>query len=89
MADLGVHHWWTEPHFTRCFTPELRGEFILGKLMQRDPEKFRKLLLDTCKISRPCPVTLTATQWQTLLATMGASLVEISEVLIRLGLKWQ
>ena len=89
MSELGIHHWWTEPHFKQCFTPELRGEFILGKLMQRAPKTFRKLLLETCNIGMPQPVQLTSSQWQTLLATMGASLVEISEVLIRLGLTWE
>ena len=89
MPDLGVHNWWTEPLFNQCFTPELRGEFVLSKLMQRDPKKFRKLLLVTCKMAKPRPLKLTSSQWQTLLAAMGASLVEISEVLIRLGLTWQ
>ncbi len=88
MPDLGIHDWWNEPHFSECVTPELRGEFVLGKLMQRDPTKFQKLLLATCKITKPRPVKLTSSQWQTLLAAMGASLVEISEVLIRLGLTW-
>ena len=71
MPDLGVHNWWTEPHFKRCLTPTLRGEFVLGKLMQRDPKRFRKLLLETCGIEMPRPVQLTSSQWQTLLATMG------------------
>jgi hypothetical protein len=62
---------------------------VLGKLMQRDPQKCQKVLLETCRITRPQPVTLTSAQWQVILAAMGANLVEISEVLIRLGLTWQ
>jgi hypothetical protein len=89
MPDLGVRGWWDEPHFQHCGTPELRGEFVLGKLMQRDPTKCQKLLLATCNIGKPRPVKLTSSQWQTLLAAMGASLLEISEVLIQLGLTWQ
>jgi hypothetical protein len=86
---LGVHDWWTEPHFEQCFTAELRDEFVLGKLMQRDPRKFQKVLLEICQIAEPRPVRITPSQWQALLAAMGANLVEISEVLIRLGLTWQ
>ena len=89
MPDLGVHDWWDEPHFRQCGTQELRGEFVLGKLMQRDPAKFQKLLLETCKIPKPRPVKLTSCQWQTLLTAMGASLMDFSEVLVRLGLTWQ
>jgi hypothetical protein len=86
MPGLGTHGWWSEPHFEQCFTPELRSEFVLGKLMQRDPQKCQKVLLETCRITRPQPVTLTPAQWQVILAAMGANLVEINEVLVRLGL---
>jgi hypothetical protein len=89
MADLRIHDWWNEPRFRECLTPELRGEFILRKLMQHDPSKCRKVLRTTCGTPKLLPVRLAPSQWQLLLGAMGASLVEISEVLIRLGLTWQ
>jgi hypothetical protein len=35
------------------------------------------------------PDHLTAAEWQALLGAVGASLVEISQVLIQLGLTWR
>lgn len=89
MADLGIHDWWSEPRFCECPTRELRAEFILKKLTQHDPSKCRKLLWTTCGTPEPQPGRLAPSQWQLLLGAMGASLVEISEVLIQLGLTWQ
>lgn len=47
MPPLGLDGWWDEPHYKQCYAPNLRGEFILVKLMQCDPKKFQTLVADT------------------------------------------
>jgi hypothetical protein len=85
MAPLGLEDWWDEPHYKRCYTPNLRGEFILIKLMQRDPKKFQTLMADIFHRREPLPEDLTASDWRFILASMGASGSEIADVLTRMG----
>jgi hypothetical protein len=90
MAGLDLAHWWDDPQYQNSRTLRERGAFILSKLMQRDPQRFRQLVRRICRTSTypPSPAALTAAQWQAILGAMGASLVEVAEVLIRLGLPW-
>lgn len=90
MSGLGVAHWWDDPRYQHAATTRARGEFILTQLRERDPKRFRQLVrkLGTMRSNPPSPEALTPTQWQTILGAMGASLVEVAEVLIQLGLPW-
>lgn len=90
MAGLGIAHWWDDPRYTHSHTLHDRGAFILAKLMQCDPKGFKLLLRKLGGPTRypPSPEALTSAQWQAILGAMGASLVEVADVLIRLGLPW-
>jgi hypothetical protein len=85
MPPLGLDGWSDEPHYKQCYTPNLRGEFILTKLMQRDPKTFQTLLVDTFRGMEPLPGALTALDWRIILTAMGASVSEIAHVLTRMG----
>jgi hypothetical protein len=89
MAALGLDGWWDDPAYTQCDTVSLRAEFILAKLMQRDAEKFRAMMADLYRKLGPMPGHMTAFEWQTILAYMGATPAEIAEVLTRMGLSGQ
>ena len=86
MAGLGLDGWWDEPHYRDSRTRRERSEFIIGKLMQRDPKKFQRLLLETCE-DRQRPETLTDAQWRVLLVEMGATVSEVTAVLARMLLQ--
>ncbi len=73
MPALGLAGWWNEPDYRHCYTANLRGEFILSKLLQRDPPKLR------------APENISAAEWATILTAMGASPDEIAEVQARMG----
>jgi hypothetical protein len=90
MAGLDLARWWDDPQYQRSQTLQERGTFILSKLMQRDPKKLTHLVRKLCRTPHypPSPDDITAAQWQALLGAMGASLLEVAEVLIRLGLPW-
>lgn len=90
MDGLGVARWWDDPHYQQSHSLHERGAFIFSKLMQHDPRTFTHLVWKICqtKNDSPLPEALTAAQWQAILGAMGASLVEVAEVLIRLGLPW-
>jgi hypothetical protein len=82
---LAFDAWWDEPHYRDSYTPQARAEFILGKLTQRDRKKLQALMLELSGGARGSQ-SLTAPQWRTLLAEMGADQAEIAEVLARIGL---
>jgi hypothetical protein len=90
MAGLGVAHWWDDPRYAHSYTLHDRGAFILAKLMQCDPKRFKPLVRKLSGTTRcpPPPEALTPAQWQAILGAMGASLVEVADVLIYLGLPW-
>jgi hypothetical protein len=46
MAALGLDGWWDDPAYKQSDTMNLRAEFILTKLRQRDAEKFRTMMAD-------------------------------------------
>lgn len=87
MASVGLDGWWDEPHYKQSYTPNLRGEFILDKLMQCDPKKFKAVMEDTFEGADPLPESMTPSQWRIILTAMGASLTEVAQVLIRMGLE--
>jgi hypothetical protein len=91
MAGLGLDHWWEEPHYKQSSTPNERGEFILGKLMQRDPKKVQTLLREICQMEGFPSIaeteTVTSAQWRIILEAMGANPVEVAEVLTRMRLE--
>jgi hypothetical protein len=86
MTALGLDGWWDDPAYEQCDTVNLRAEFILTKLRQRDAEKFRTMMADLYRKLGPRPGHMTAFEWQTILAYMGANPAEIAEVLTRIGL---
>ena len=90
MAGLGLARWWDDSDYRYCRTVHERGAFILSKLMQHNPRRFPHLVRKICQTKDypPSPEALTAAQWQALLGAMGASLVEVAEVLMALGLTW-
>jgi hypothetical protein len=85
MTALGLDGWWEEPYYKLCYTGNLRGEFILAKLEQREPETFRTVMADIYREREPMPESITAFEWQTILADMGASPEEIADVQARMG----
>ena len=90
MDGLGLARWWDDPHYQQSRSLHERGAFIFSKLMQHDPRTFTHLARKICQAKNypPLPETLPAAQWQAILGAMGASLVEVADVLIRLGLQW-
>ncbi len=85
MTALGLDGWWDEPHYKQCYTMNLRGEFILTKLRQRDPPKLRAVMAALYRHTEPMPESIAAVEWHTILAAMGASLEEIADVQARMG----
>jgi hypothetical protein len=55
MTALGLDGWWEEPYYKLCYTANLRGEFILAKLEQREPETFRTVMADIYRGREPMP----------------------------------
>ena len=86
MTALGLDQWWNDPAYAQCDTANLRAEFILTKLMQRDAEKFRAMMADLYVKMGPRPGHVTAFECQTILVYMGGNPAEIVEVLTRMGL---
>ena len=84
MPALGLDAWWDEPHYRQCYTANLRGEFILSKLLQRDPPKLRALVASLFQVE-PLSENISAAEWATILTAMGASPDEIADVQTRMG----
>jgi hypothetical protein len=85
MPALGLDAWWDEPHYKQSYTADLRGEFILAKLLQRDPPKLRAMMASLYADGEPLPENITAAEWTTILNAMGASPDEIADVRARMG----
>jgi hypothetical protein len=85
MAPLDLDAWWDEPHYRQCYTANLRGEFILSKLLQRDPPKLRAVVASLYAATEPLPENINAAEWATILLAMGASPEEIVDVRARMG----
>jgi hypothetical protein len=66
-----------------------RGAFILGKLLEHDAARLKDVLADLYRDGRPDPMDITRFQWQTVLAYMGASEEEISDVQKRMERVWR
>jgi hypothetical protein len=76
--------WWDEPAYKPCNTLHLRGVFILRKLQEHDPARFHDVT-DFYGDDRPDPQDIGKFEWQVILAYMGASDVEITDVQKRMG----
>jgi hypothetical protein len=87
MAGFEVERWWDEPHFKRSNTRAERAQFVLVKLMQHDPKKLTGLLREVCQVQGypETPHAITDEQWRTILTEMGATPLDVAEVLIRIG----
>jgi hypothetical protein len=82
---LGLGAWWDEPAYKPCNTFHLRGVFILRKLQGRDLARFHDVMTDLYGDDRPDPQDIGKFEWQVILAYMGASDVEITDVQKRMG----
>ena len=85
MPALGLAGWWNEPDYRHCYTANLRGEFILSKLLQRDAPRLHALMASLYADGEPLPENISAAEWATILTAMGASPDEIAEVQARMG----
>ena len=85
MTALGLDAWWDEPQYRQSYTVNMRGDFILLKLQQRDPDQLRTVLARLYRDLEPLPEDITAAAWHTILAAMGASSEEIVAVQERMG----
>lgn len=86
--SFDVERWWEDPHFQRLHTPAERGHFVLVKLMQRDPKRLPQLLADVCGVRGypDRPDVITADQWRAILTAMGASPLDVAEIVRRIGI---
>jgi hypothetical protein len=85
-VSLNLDPWWDEPEYSAAmgsFTT--RGSFILRKLRDRDPVRYKEVMDDLYRDDAPDPQDITKFQWQTILAYMGASEEEIRDVQKRMG----
>jgi hypothetical protein len=80
---------WADPKYKKSTTRRERSRLILAKVRQCNPTRLRTVMRELGLTKIEQPDHLTAAQWQALLGAVGASLVEISQVLIQLGLTWQ
>ena len=85
MTALGLAAWWDDSHYRQCYTANLRGEFILMKLLERDPPTLRAVMVDLYRDNEPLAESITALAWHAILAAMGASPAEIADVQARMG----
>jgi hypothetical protein len=66
-----------------------RGSFILRKLNEHDPIRFKEVMDDLYRDEPPRPAAITKFQWQTILAYLGATDEEIKDVQARMGRQWR
>lgn len=66
-----------------------RGSFILRKLSEHDPIRFKEVMDDLYRDEPPDPVDITKFLWQTILAYIGASEEEIKDVQARMARVWR
>jgi hypothetical protein len=86
---LDLQSLWADPQYQRSTTRRERSRLILTKLRQCNSTRLRAVMRELGLTKTGQPDHLTAAEWQALLGAVGASLVEISQVLIQLGLTWQ
>ena len=84
MSALNLDAWWDEPEYKPCNTFRLRGLFILRKLRDNDPARLQDVLADLYRDDQPDPQDIGRFEWQTILAYMGASEDEITDVQTRM-----
>ena len=90
MTTLDLDPWWDEPAYRSATgTFSERGTFILRKLSEHDPIRFKTVMDDLYRDEPPDPVDITKFQWQTILAYMGASEEEVKDVQLRMGRVWR
>lgn len=83
---LNLDAWWDEPAYKAAMgTFSERGAFILAKLQAHDAAKLKDALGDLYRGELPDPTDITKFEWQTILAYMGASQDEITDVQTRMG----
>lgn len=82
---LGLEAWWDELEYKTCNTFHLRGLFILRKLHEHDPIKLSDVMVDLYQDAQPDPQDIGRIEWQAILAHLGASGEEITQVQKRLG----
>jgi len=85
LPMIGLVAWWDEPDYKPCNTLHLRGLFIFRKLRELDPAKFQEVMTDLYRDDQPDPQDIGRFEWQTILAYMGASEDEITDVQTRMG----
>lgn len=87
---LSVDAWWDEPEYQKARdTFSQRGSFVLQKLSEHDPFRFKQVMDDLYRDEPPDPMDITKFQWATILAFMGASEEEIKDVQLRMGGVWR
>jgi len=90
VTTLNLDPWWDEPAYrSATATFSERGTFILRKLSEHDPIRFKTVMDDLYRDEPPDPVDITKFQWQTILAYMGASEEEVKDVQLRMGRVWR
>jgi len=80
---------WADPQYQQSTTQRERSRLIFAKLRHYNPTSLRAVMRELGLTRAEQPEDLTAAQWQALLGAVGASLVEISQVLVQLGMTWQ
>ena len=85
MMALGLDAWWEDSTYRQCYTVNMRGDFILLKLQERDPDQLRTVLGRLYRDLEPLPEDITAAAWHTILTAMGATPEEIVAVQERMG----
>ena len=65
------------------------GSFILRKLNEHDPIRFKEVMDDLYRDDPPHPAGITKFHWQTILAYLGATDDEIRVVQARMGRQWR
>jgi hypothetical protein len=89
-ARLNLDAWWDEPGYKEAsVTFRLRGLFIFDKLKQHDAARFSEVMADLYRDEVPDPQDIGTFEWQTILAFMGASEEEITDVQMRMGRQWR
>lgn len=69
MTTLNLDPWWDEPAYrSATATFSERGTFILRKLSEHDPIRFKTVMDDLYRDEPPDPVDITKFQWHTILA---------------------
>ena len=85
QSGLGISRWWEDPVYLAQHTLNDRGRYILTKLYQLDPARLRSASVKMYGRRQLEPEEIQAHEWQELLASLGATRVEVREVVQKLG----